>query len=168
MYNFEKECQNNVKGKNKVSNTTKKKTNSSFLNDLSGQWYLERTYDNGSKVIGTANVVKKTNSEYEYSEEGVMTLSDGKSLVCSRKYIYKPIPNGFAIYFFETPSKLFQNVVLKNNNGTLCAQATHFCVNDIYASSYSFFPDGHFEITHVVRGPKKTYTSKAIFSKNKV
>ena len=62
MYNFEKECLNNVKGKNKVSNATKKKTNSSFLNDLSGQWYLERTYDNGSKVIGTANVVKKTNS----------------------------------------------------------------------------------------------------------
>ena len=69
------------------------------------------------------------------------------------------------VYFFETPTKLFQNIVLNNENGTLRAHATHFCAQDVYASSYAFFPDGHFEITHVVRGPKKTYTSKTIFRK---
>jgi hypothetical protein len=148
-----------------VSNTTTKKTNSSVLNDLTGQWHLERTYDNGSKVIGTADFIKKNTSEFEYSEEGVMTLSDGKKLQSNRKYIYKPSPDGFAVYFFETPTKLFQNIVLNNENGTLRAQATHFCAQDVYASSYAFYPNGHFEIIHVVRGPKKTYTSKAVFKK---
>lgn len=148
-----------------MHNPSKKKTNSSILNELTGQWHFERIYDNESKVIGSAIILKKNQAEFEYSEEGVLTLSDGKSLACSRKYIYKPIPDGFAIYFFETPTKLFQNIVLNNENGTLCAQATHFCAQDVYASSYALFPDGHFEITHVVRGPKKNYTSKTIFKK---
>lgn len=148
-----------------MSNTTSKKINSSILNDLTGQWHLERIYDNGSKVIGTADFIKRNKLEFEYSEEGIMTLSDGKNLVCTRKYIYKPSPEGFAVYFFETPSELFHNIVLNNENGILRAQATHFCVQDVYASSYAFYPDGHFEINHVVRGPKKTYTSKTIFRK---
>ena len=40
-----------------------------------------------------------------------------------------------------------------------------FCVKDVYASSYKFLNDGHFEITHVVCGPKKEYTSKGVFKK---
>lgn len=144
---------------------SRKKTNSFILDDLVGLWHLERCYDNGTKVVGTADFIKKNNRKFEYSEKGVMTLSDGKKLQSNRKYIYKPTANGFEIYFYETPSKLFQTIVLKDKSGIWSAQATHFCALDVYASSYDFFPDGHFEITHVVRGPKKTYTSKTVFDK---
>ena len=47
----------------------------------------------------------------------------------------------------------------------LYGEATHFCVKDIYASSYKFITNKQFEINHVVRGPKKSYTSKAVYLK---
>ncbi len=149
--------------------TTNKRTgNSSILENLVGNWNLERFYDNGAKVLGTANFTKIKANEFEYSETGVMILADGKEMMCTRKYIYKPSLSGFEVYFFENPEKLFQKINLtKEKNGSLSAKATHFCVKDVYASSYKFFSDRHFEITHVVCGPKKEYTSKGIFKKNK-
>ena len=147
-------------------NISSKKT--SILENLVGNWNLERLYDNGSKVIGTAHFTKHSATRFEYSEKGVMTLADGKKMTCARRYIYKPIADGFEVYFFENPTKLFQKIVLKKTNEVLCAEATHFCVKDMYSSSYKFFDDTYFEITHVVNGQKKDYTSKGLFKKIKI
>ena len=147
-------------------NTIKNSENSTILEDLVGDWNLERFYDNGAKVLGKANFTKTNANVFEYSEKGVMILADGKEMMCARKYIYKPSPTGFEVYFFENPKELFQNIILtKEKNGNLSAKATHFCAKDVYASSYKFFSDRHFEITHVVCGPKKEYTSKGVFKK---
>lgn len=147
-------------------NTNKNSENFPILEDLVGDWNLERFYNNGVKVLGKANFTKTNANEFKYSEKGMMILADGKEMMCARKYIYKPSPTGFEVYFFENPKELFQNVILKKEkNGSLSAKATHFCVKDVYASSYKFLNDGHFEITHVVCGPKKEYTSKGVFKK---
>ena len=124
-----------------------------------GRWHLKRTYDNGSILIGTALITKKSELKFDYHEQGVITLNNGKQLQSSRKYIYKPSSSGFDIYFYENPDELFQNIVLKDKNGTLYAEA-------IYASSYKFITNQQFEINHVVRGPKKSYASKALYLKN--
>jgi hypothetical protein len=149
-----------------LKTTNKKTKNSSILEDLIGDWNLERFYDNGAKVLGTANFKKIKANEFEYSETGVMILADGKKMMCTRKYIYKPSLAGFEVYFFENPKKLFQKITLtKEKNGSLGAKATHYCSKDVYSSSYKFLNNKHFEITHVVNGPKKKYTSKGVFKK---
>ena len=148
---------------NKANRNT---THIHLLERLVGRWHLKRTYDNGSILIGTALITKKSELKFDYHEQGVITLNNGKQLQSSRKYIYKPSSSGFDIYFYENPDELFQNIVLKDKNGTLYAEATHFCVKDVYASSYKFITNQQFEINHVVRGPKKSYASKALYLKN--
>ena len=95
--------------------------------------YLERFYNNGVKVLGKANFTKTNANEFKYSEKGIMILADGKEMMCARKYIYKPSPTGFEVYFFENPKELFQNVILKKEkNGSLSAKATHFCLLNLF------------------------------------
>ena len=86
-------------------NTNKNSENFPILEDLVGDWNLERFYNNGVKVLGKANFTKTNANEFKYSEKGMMILADGKEMMCTRKYIYKPSPTGFKVYFFENPQK---------------------------------------------------------------
>jgi len=40
--------------------------------------------------MGTALITKKSELKFDYHEQGVITLNNGKQLQSSRKYIYKP------------------------------------------------------------------------------
>ena len=86
-------------------------------------------------------------------------------LKSKRKYYFIANKNKLEIYFFENPKTLFQRFELKSKGNTLIGKATHQCGSDHYASEYIFKTDGCFEITHKVRGPKKKYSSKTIYSK---
>jgi len=66
----------------------------------------------------------------------------------------------------KNPDKLFQNIVLKDKNGTLiCRSYTLLRQRYFTLLLTNLFTNQQFEISHVVRGPKKSYASKAVYLK---
>tara|TARA_B100000886_G_scaffold164912_1_gene112490 strand:+ start:750 stop:1187 length:438 start_codon:yes stop_codon:yes gene_type:complete len=137
----------------------------SILKELIGSWSYEREFDNGSSGSGFACFERTNLNKLEYSETGTLNLTTSTILKSKRKYYFIANKNKLEIYFFENPKTLFQSFELKSKGNTLIGKATHQCGSDHYASEYIFKSDGRFKITHEVRGPKKKYSSKTIYSK---
>ena len=137
----------------------------SILKELIGSWSYEREFDNGSSGSGLACFERTNSNKLEYSENGTLNLTTAAILKSKRKYYFIANKNKLEIYFFENPKTLFQSFELKSKGNTLTGKANHQCGSDHYASEYIFKSDGRFEITHKVRGPKKKYSSKTIYSK---
>ena len=137
----------------------------SILKELIGSWSYEREFDNGSSGSGRACFERTNSNKLEYSEIGTLNLTTAAILKSKRKYYFIANKNKLEIYFFENPKTLFQSFELKSKGNTLIGKANHQCGSDHYASEYIFKSDGRFEITHEVRGPKKKYISKTIYSK---
>ncbi|MEC8133217.1 MAG: DUF6314 family protein [Bacteroidota bacterium] len=137
----------------------------SILKELIGSWSYEREFDNGSSGSGFACFERTNSNKLEYSETGTLNLTTATVLKSKRKYYFIANKNKLEIYFFENPKTLFQSFELKSKGNTLIGKANHQCGSDHYASEYIFKSDGRFKITHEVRGPKKKYSSKTIYSK---
>ena len=137
----------------------------SVLKELIGSWSYEREFDNGSSGSGFAYFERTNSNKLEYSETGTLNLTTTTILKSKRKYYFIANKNKLEIYFFENPKTLFQRFELKSKGNTLIGNANHQCGSDHYASEYIFKSDGRFKITHEVRGPKKKYSSKTIYSK---
>ena len=137
----------------------------SILKELIGSWSYEREFDNGSFGRGFACFERTNSNKLKYSETGTLNLTTAAVLKSKRKYYFIANKNKLEIYFFENPKTLFQSFELKSKGNTLIGKANHQCGSDHYASEYIFKSDGRFKITHEVRGPKKKYSSKTIYSK---
>ena len=137
----------------------------SILKELIGSWSYEREFDNGSSGRGFACFERTNSNKLKYSETGTLNLTTDAVLKSKRKYYFIADKNKLEIYFFENPRTLFQSFELKSKGNTLIGKANHQCGSDHYASEYIFKSDGRFKITHEVRGPKKKYSSKTIYSK---
>lgn len=137
----------------------------SILKELIGSWSYEREFDNGSSGRGFACFERTNSNKLKYSETGTLNLTTAAVLKSKRKYYFIANKNKLEIYFFENPKTLFQSFELKSKGNTLIGKANHQCGSDHYASEYIFKSDGRFKITHEVRGPKKKYSSKTIYSK---
>lgn len=137
----------------------------SILKELIGSWSYERKFDNGSSGSGFARFERTDSNKLEYSETGTLNLTTAAILKSKRKYYFVANKNKLEIYFFENPKTLFQSFELKLKGNTLIGKANYQCGSDHYASEYIFKSNGRFKITHEVRGPKKKYSSKTIYSK---
>ena len=137
----------------------------SILKELIGSWSYEREFDNGSFGRGFACFERTNSNKLKYSETGTLNLTTAAVLKSKRKYYFIANKNKLEIYFFENPKTLFQSFELKSKGNTLIGKANHQCGSDHYASEYIFKSNGRFKITHEVRGPKKKYSSKTIYSK---
>jgi len=133
------------------------------LDRLAGRWSLQRIVDgqdtNQGSMHGIATFRRLESGLMAYREEGRLQLRGGEAFDAFRDYLYDGIPNGFAVFFAETPPRLFHEIKLRSaENGALIGEAGHLCGNDHYETRYAFQRDGSFVIRHDVRGPCKDYT----------
>jgi hypothetical protein len=124
---------------------------------LAGDWAIERRVSNGATLIGGARFTRGDPNELVYAEQGVLRLADGQTFKASRAYVFRGRPHGFAVYFAETPEKLFHDIALRWKEDMLAGEGVHPCRDDLYCSRYAFGADGSFTLTHVVKGPRYDY-----------
>jgi hypothetical protein len=126
---------------------------------LSGAWLLYRQIDDGSLMAGTARFIPRGIGRFDYLEQGQLRLVDGRTLGTERGYIFEETESGFAVFFTQSPPRLFHRVTLEANGRNLVGVATHLCAGDRYDSHYEFRANASFTIEHRVCGPHKRYTS---------
>jgi len=137
------------------------------LDGLAGRWSLERVVmgkdtNQGSmpqgSMRGFATFRRLDSGLVAYREEGRLKLPSGETFDAFRNYLYDRVPLGFAVFFAETPPRLFHEIRLQSTTiGTLIGEAAHLCGRDNYATRYVFQPDGSFVVHHDVSGPRKDY-----------
>ena len=135
-----------------------------MLRRLIGRWSLERTIDGQASMRGTAGFEPTADDWIEYREEGELRLANGQRFDAERRYRYSELAGGFAVFFAETPARLFHEVTLERRPGSVLAgHASHLCARDHYRSEYLFAPDDSFSVRHEVRGPRKEYTISTVY-----
>ena len=139
---------------------------SDIFNALLGEWTLNRTITPGGSFEGTAVFEARSDTVFEYREEGRFTLDDGTVLQPTKSYEWRLEDGNIVVYFNDgaTKGQLFHVIDLTEGGQ---AAATHWCDPDQYNTDYSFadMPNG-FSMTHKVEGPKKSYTSKSLFTRS--
>ena len=124
---------------------------------LSGRWSFQRTIERQGAMQGTAAFVPSPSGQLQYHEEGRLRLTGGAEFESERDYLFERVEGGFAVFFSESPCRLFHEVRLQWQNGQLIGKGDHRCGDDLYRTTYRFFPDGRFVIEHDVDGPRKGY-----------
>jgi hypothetical protein len=133
-------------------------TPAEVLSRLSGTWHFERSIEGHGSMKGVATFTPARSGELAYREEGDLQLESGGEVRAQREYFYRQRGDGFAVFFKETPPRLFHEVHLGGVAGVLKGSVDHMCGQDHYLSTYEFQPGARFVIRHVVRGPRKDYT----------
>lgn len=129
--------------------------------NLSGHWRIDRTMDGRALMQGAASF-SATREGLAYHERGQITLASGV-FDAERRYVFGPLPQGFSVWFAETPARLFHEIELVARDGALVGEAVHPCGDDIYTSRYVFRDDGAFTTAHIVRGPRKDYVLETMY-----
>lgn len=140
------------------------------LDGLAGAWLLERVIEgkatNQGSMRGIATFRRLGNGLMAYREEGRLLLPGGETFDAFRGYLYDAVPQGFAVFFPETPPRLFHEIRLRDDaTGMLVGEGEHLCARDQYATRYAFQPDGRFVVHHDVRGPRKDYAMTSIYAR---
>jgi Family of unknown function (DUF6314) len=130
---------------------------------LVGAWALDRHIEGVAAMSGTAVFEAGESGWLAYREAGWMRLTSGQSFHAERRYLFQPRSNGFAVFFAETPPRLFHEVVLSEERGLMSGEAVHRCSQDLYRSRYAFRADGTFSIHHSVSGPRKSYRLDTLY-----
>ena len=126
---------------------------------LAGAWAIARRIAPEGALEGRAVFAPDGAGGLAYREEGRLRLAGGFTAAAERSYLFQSRPAGFAVYFDETPPRLFHEVALTAvRDGRLRGRARHLCADDLYLTRYAFLPDGRFVVRHRVRGPRKAYS----------
>ena len=128
-------------------------------------WALDRRIEGQADMHGTATFQNREGGMLLYREEGQVRLADGKVFDAHREYRWGREAGGFAVFFAESPPRLFHRIELAWEGDALVGTASHLCTPDSYDSSYRFLADGSFVVRHVVRGPRKDDVSETVFSR---
>jgi Family of unknown function (DUF6314) len=124
---------------------------------LAGTWELRRSIDDGSSMTGIATFAERTDRGLDYCERGRLRLPSGQEIDAERRYVFAETPDGFAVFFAESPLRLFHRIALSRVGSDLVGEASHLCRDDHYDSRYEFRADGSFTVEHRVCGPRKRY-----------
>jgi hypothetical protein len=130
-----------------------------FFDRLAGSWNIRRTIDRTASLEGLATIAPIATDRLAYREEGVLRLPGAAPISAHRSYVYERRPDGFAILFDETPSRLFQEFTLTARaDGALSAVSRHLCGDDLYETT-CVVHESAFWLIHHVTGPRKAYVS---------
>jgi hypothetical protein len=128
-----------------------------------GCWALDRRVEGQADMHGRATFQRLQGGMLHYREEGKVRLVDGKIFDAHREYRWSREARGFAVFFAESPPRLFHRIELAWQGDALVGSASHLCAPDSYDSRYRFLADGGFVVRHLVRGPRKNYVSETVF-----
>jgi hypothetical protein len=132
---------------------------------LEGYWKLSRIITNQGFIEGIAYFKKKAHypDTLFYREKGMFTPLNGKSLDISQEYEYRYSKEKISVFFARERYRLLHSLEFAEPNKAL---GEHQCGCDTYRATYQFALPDEFELTYVVKGPKKDYQIKTIFKKS--
>jgi Family of unknown function (DUF6314) len=135
---------------------------------LLGSWNFVREVPQQASMTGRATISLIEDETALYHERTRIALVNGQILNGRQHYLYRrsewPI-NGFDVLFYDT-RKLFHSLEFSpGENRELLAKASHLCSADLYLSEYKLDGAAKFSVRHTVRGPRKDYVVKTIYSR---
>lgn len=132
---------------------------------LEGRWRLDRSIAGQATMQGQAAFGRVGADRLHYREQGRVVLASGQAFDGHRDYLFERGEDGFSVLFAEEPPRLFHRIVLARTADAIEGAAGHLCAADQYDSRYRFLEDGAFVIEHRVRGPRKDYLSRTVFTR---
>jgi len=159
-----------------------------LLKSMEGQWRLIRTITSRLQPLpsgtftGTATITSRSPTstdfaeEYLYHEDGDFLTDQGLQMKGQRNYVYRlskeqdQISCWFADHAGKVEYRFHDLTELENKKESLyTAKATpHPCGNDHYESQYQFQCKANmlheWILCYTVTGPKKDYTTRAVYS----
>ena len=129
--------------------------------DFLGTWAISREIDD-FKAGATAQftgkaVIAEASCNWDYSEEGQLSLAGGYKMQANRSYIWSPREGGFDVFFED--GRFFHHIPLLPK-----AEASHWCDPDQYEVSYDFSLWPEWRSTWRVNGPRKNYVMTSKFN----
>jgi hypothetical protein len=139
-----------------------------ILDFLLGAWAFEREVTGMASGEGTAFLRPLDEDTALYEESAQVQLMNGHVLHGTQRYLYcrrKDGPSGLDVLFYETGRIFHQLRFQEDESRGLVAAGTHWCSEDCYRSRYELRDDGRFIVQHTVRGPRKNYTIRTVYSR---
>lgn len=136
---------------------------------LEGEWVVRRHFEGscGGAFSGKASFAPKADSvsSYQYTEQGELTDSEGKTFDAKQSYRYRLEDRTLQVLKREASDWIVMHELeFDLKDGIATAQHVHLCGEDHYATVYRVDFSGTFEITYSVSGPKKDYRIRSVFS----
>lgn len=133
-----------------------------FLTHMKGTWHVERTVSDGKQFQGLAQIrPTDVRGVYGYHEEGSF-IYDETAHEAYRDYLYKVKGDTLTILFAD-PHRKNQPYVSLTFSGSLIANDTYLCGDDIYGHIFEIISGNEFHTETVVSGPHKDYRLNSIY-----
>lgn len=145
-------------------------TGAALLEMFEGEWDLSRRIDEENAVmIGHARFTREGSDVLRYREEGLLTLRNGQTIRCSRRYRFVAYPDSLLIEFDDGPDQGKKFVEIRftgNPDGLMMGLDDHHCGQDLYTVEYRLSPPGCYETHVTVSGPQKAYRAVTRYQKS--
>lgn len=135
------------------------------LGDFLGHWHLKREI---SDDLGGHNAKLEGRAWFSqakvgliYREEGQLSIENATSLNASQTYLWRETDQDFQVLFSD--ERAFHYFSRDADQ----PEASHFCPPDIYDVSYDFRDFDAWMSTWYVKGPRKHYRMKSVYTKNR-
>jgi hypothetical protein len=140
-----------------------------ILDRLQGEWKFVREVPGKATMTGRAHIAPTSADRARYDETARVRLADGTTLTGSQSYRYKRLPppsNGFEVLFADT-GELFERLEFRSEaDGSLHADAEHFCEPDRYVSKFILDARDQLTVEHAVTGPNKAYVVRTVYRRS--
>lgn len=140
-----------------------------FFNQLHGDWIFVREILGSTPATahGTARFTRQNDNEYDFREDGTLKLQNGEKLQFFRNYIYRLTDRSMDVLYGDGAQigEHYQSYILAQQQDKLVPIETHICSKDCYRGTYFLIGDNTFTLETAVKGPKKDYTIRTIFSR---
>lgn len=132
---------------------------------LAGTWNLKRKISTGETLNGKAVFEIFSDTAFLMREEGQLILLNKAQILAERTWHWHLCDGEvLEVTYDEARLETYHLVKLVRYEKDWHGKAQHLCGSDLYCGEYSFYENG-FEITQTVKGPKKDYTVRSVYSK---
>ncbi len=113
-------------------------------------------------ITGMAHFEASDNNRVLYTEKGLYQLHNDCQ-TCFQSHTYHVTPTTFTL--LKSDGVLLHQVNVTDTMFPVRAQHDHLCNQDVYHCKWVFHDHDHFDMLYTVKGPKKDYQIKTVFSR---
>jgi hypothetical protein len=139
------------------------------LASFAGQWMFTRYIEKqAASVQGIAEFSWLDTDRLAYVERGELTLADGRSLRCERRYQFVASAADVRVEFDDGLNRGGHFVTLHfqaDGDHDWLASDTHYCGQDIYVVEYRLNMPTSYDTKIIVIGPNKDYCATTRYTK---
>lgn len=139
-----------------------------FFDMLDGEWHFIREVSGrtaSASAQGTARFTRQNPHEYDFRENGTLSLTSGEKMQFFRSYIYRLTQNRLDVLYGDGPQQgeHYQSYRYDPEFNRLLAVEEHHCSADCYRGTYRLIDRNTFILRTEVDGPKKDYVIGTTF-----